>query len=338
MRLTAQLFRKIGIDLGSNKIRIWSDYDGVLIDEPTCLAVDERSQKVLAAGQDALDMSGRVASHIKIFHPVVHGKIEDPEITQALLKVLLQKIMRTRYFFKPIIMISMPASSDEIALQAITDVLYNVGAHEVYTIAQPLASAIGAGVPIADTSGSFVLHMGGGVVEGGIISLGSLIVSESSEFAGDYIDQQIAQQIKKELTLNISLETAQKIKHLIATLGDVEEIMLVSGQDISSSVPKEITVSSKLIQPVVKSAAERYTDLIRSLLEKIPPELTSDLIDKGMLLTGGLASLDGLDSFLVKKLGVPVSVVDDADKVVIQGIGTALEHLDLFKESLGYQV
>lgn len=308
-----------------------------MVDEPTCLAVDERSQKVVAIGDNALQLTGRTAEYVRIYHPVQQGIIEYPEVTVAFLRVMLQRVIRTSYFFRPVMMVSVPAQIDDYAKQTVVDVFHQVGAREVYTIAQPLAAAIGAGVPIADTSGSFVLQLGGSLVEGGVISLGSIVDSERDWHGGERLDEAIKTQVQQQLSLEISPEEAEKLKHHLATLLDQTNQMLVTGQDLVEGVPKEVEVTSEDVYPEVARVADLYVELIKKLLERIPPELTSDLIDKGLLLSGGLANLSGLDQFLVKKLGVSVAVVENPAHAVIKGVGTALDHLDLFKESMGYR-
>lgn len=337
MKFFQQLFKPIGLDLGSSRTRIWVADQGIVVDEPTCIAVDERSQKVLAVGQDALDLSGRVAKHVTIYHPVQKGVIEYPEVVVAFLRVMLQRVIRTSYFFRPVMMVSIPAELDTYAQQTVVDVLHQAGAREVFTITQPLAAAIGAGVPIADASGSFVLQLGGGLVEGGIISLGSLVATECDWKAGQQLDHAIRTQVQTAVGLDISPEEAKLLKHTVATLLDRTNTKLVTGQDLAESVPKEVEVTSEDIYPEIARIADSYVELMKRLLERIPPELTADLIDKGMLLSGGLAQLEGLDQYLVKRLGVSVAVIEDPDTAVIRGVGTALEHLELFKESLGYQ-
>lgn len=336
MKLFQKLFRHIGIDLGSTRVRIWDPDLGVVIDEPTAIAVDNQTGKVVAVGHDAAQMKGRLAGQVTVHHPVQAGLIDDPQILQGFLQVLLQKVITSPYFFRPVVMVSLPSYADPVAKQAMIEVLYQVGAREVYTIAQPLAAAIGAGVPIADASGSFVLHAGGGVVEGGIISLGSLVASQTELHAGLVADELIQQAVAAEYQLRVSQEVADRIKREIGGIGLSEGQYLASGQDVGSGAPREVMVQAEVISLALQPLADRYLQLMQRLLEKVPPELTVDVIDKGMLMSGGLAQLAGLDQFLVEELGVSAAVVEDTDRVVITGIGTALQHLDLFKESLGY--
>lgn len=334
----SQFTQVVGLDLGTSQTRIWTDREGIILTEPTCLAVDERTNKVVAVGQEAVAMEGRVGRSVKLYRPIQSGKLYDMDIARALLKVFLQRVLKSNSFFRPIMMVSLPASSTEVDRVAMTELLYSVGAREVYTISQPLAAAIGAGVPIADASGSFILQMGSGIVEAGIISLASLITFESTRLAGMTADVRIQNQVRDEVGLTIGLETAEELKHSLATIlpGATKE-ELVTGQDVIESSPKEVKLTSAQIRPPLLKLADQYESLLKKLFSQIPPELTADVIDKGMLLSGGLAQLNGLDLYLVNHLGIPVAVVEEPHLTTIKGIATALEHLDLFKESLGYK-
>ncbi len=327
---------RIALDLGTTRTRIWVDEGGLVVDEPTCLAIDERVKKVVAVGQDAYDMSGRVADHIQVYFPMENGLVDNAQLLRTYLKALLQKVIPRSYFFRPVIMASVAAAATPVDQQTIVDLLYSIGAKEVYLMPQPLAAAIGADVPIADASGSFVLHLGGGVVEGGVISFGSLVSSHSTQYAGSYLDQKIAQVVKEEKQMQISLKEAETLKKELVSLAGKEASQLSVGQDLVDVAPKEIMLESALFSSTIEDLADRYVTLMKNLLEVIPPELTTDVIDKGMLLTGGLAQLDGLDAYLVNKLGVFTSVVENPEEAVVKGLATALENLDLFKESLGY--
>jgi len=334
----SSIVRTVGIDLGSTQTRIWTDQEGLVLEEPTCIAIETHTRKVLAAGEEAKAMEGRVGQQITVSWPVQAGSLYDMDIARALLKVFLRKVLKSSSFIRPIMMVSVPAASTDLDRTALTELLYSVGARQVYTISQPLAAAIGSGVPIADASGSFILHMGSGRVEAAIISLGSLIAHESTPVAGNEADAALKIAVREVAGLTISLVTAEKLKKTIGTvLNSPQREMLVTGQDVVGFSPKEVKLTSAQLQPSLSLLAIRYERMVKRLFARIPPELTSDVIDKGMLLSGAFGQLGGLDSYLVTQLGIPVSVVEKPDHCVIKGIGTALKHLDLFKESLGYQ-
>lgn len=336
--ILSSLTRRVGLDLGSSHTRIWTDLDGVVLNEPTCLAVDERSNKVVAVGEEAVAMEGRVGPSVTLYRPVRNGKLYDMDVARALLKVFLQRVLKSNSFFRPSMMVNVAAAATEVDRAAVTELLYSVGAKEVYSISQPLAAAIGAGVPVADASGSFILQLGSGIVEAGVISLASLVKYESSRIGGDVTDVRIKNQIQDEVGLAISLETAQQLKeHLGSLLSSVTKEELVTGQDLVEMSPKEVKLTTDTIRPPLIKLAQHYETMLKTLFSQIQPELTADVIDKGMLLSGGFGRLNGLDMYLVNRLGIPVSVVEEPELATIKGIATALENLELFKESLGYR-
>ncbi|HYD34795.1 MAG TPA: rod shape-determining protein [Vitreimonas sp.] len=333
-----RFIRRVGIDLGTSYTRIWTDQAGIALSEPSCVAVDERSKKVLAVGEEALAMVGRVGPGIVIYYPIRKGEIFDIEVAQAMLKVFLQKVFQTPYFFRPIMMSSVPVGSSLAHRQAVTQVMSGLGAREAYTIAQPLAAAIGSGVPIADASGSFIVQVGAGVVEAAIISLGSVVAHQTHTQAGIYIDGLFKQAVRDEYGLVISEAMAEKIKKELGNFDtSATTEILVTGQDLLTSSPKEVSVAAAKVNPMLTPVLEKYQILLKKLLSTIPPELTVDVIDKGILLSGGAGQFKGLERQLVAALGVPVFAVDDPGQTVIKGIGQALENLELFKESLGYE-
>ncbi|MDQ3008956.1 MAG: rod shape-determining protein [bacterium] len=328
----------VGIDLGTTTTRIWTDTDGVVLEEATCLAIDSRTERVMAVGNEAAAMAGRVGDVVQIHRPVQGGDLYDLDVARAMLKVFLQKVLKTSAFVRPVMMASIPASSTEAERMAMVELLDSVGAREAYTISQPLAAAIGSGVPIADSSGSFLVQMGSGVVEGAIISLGSMVAFESSRKAGQRADVGIQTLLKNKHSLLVGAEAAEHLKIKVGGLGGAEKQALVTGKDMVKLSPTEVMVTTAMIQAPLLEQAALYQRVLKQLFAKIPPELTVDVIDKGILLAGGFAQLDGLDQYLVQSVGVSVAVVEDPSHVVIKGIGTTLEHLGLFKESLGYQL
>jgi len=331
------LHKLVGIDLGTGRLRIWSNQDDEIIDEATCLAVESYSGKVVAVGDEALAMRGRVGEQIEVVLPVSHGEIARIDHTRALLRVLLQRIFRRIWFWKPTMMITLPVGSSVATRDVTAELLYSLGAREVLTISQPLAAAIGAGVPIADASGSFVVQLGSGVVEAAITSLGSIIDSESIRWGGDRLDQRLQLAVRDRYLLEISLETARRLKHQVGTLIlESDKEMVVSGHDLGATALKEVVVTGSSLEPVMSQEISRFERSVRNLLSRIPPELTTDVIDKGILLSGGLAQLDSLDEYLINRLAVPASVVDEPEQTAIKGVVTALENIEEFKRSLGY--
>ncbi len=334
----SSFFPRVGLDFGSQRTRIWRSEGGVCLDESTCLALDTTSRRVVAVGDEAAAMEGRVSKQIVVQWPVRDGIIADPEAAQALIKIFLQKAKAYSIVSQPVIMASIPVEAPGVARDSLVALLYATGAREVYTIAQPLAASIGSGVPIADASGSFVLQLGAGVVEGSVISLGSIVQTVSSNQAGQYLAQRIQSLVKRELGLAIGSGEVRELQHLVMSARPGEDKrLLITGQDLSKRSPKEIEISSGMLAELAAQILGKYEQVLRQLLSQLPPELTVDVIDKGLLLSGGLAQLEGADSYFVHALGIPVSVVEEPSLAVIRGIGVTLEHLDLFKQSLGYQ-
>lgn len=337
MGVFGSLVRRIGIDLGTQNIRIWTDRDGMALEQASILAIDQSSKKVLAAGDDALAMVGRVGSNVILVNPVVEGRITDLKAAEILIKTFLQQVIKKSPLYSPFMMMSVNAGSSPAEQLVASRLLYNLGAKEAYTISQPLAASIGAGVPIADASGCFILQMGAGAVEAVVVSLGSLVNSQSSNYAGHYLERRLQFVLKKEYGMTVSMTTVSELLQKLVTLQNRERTQAVTGKDIKTDRPKEVLVKSSIILPELQRVVGKYEDLLKKLLSGVQPELTVDVIDKGLLLSGGLSQIDGLPEYLTGQIGVPVSVVDNPSEAAISGIGTALENLELFKQSLAYQ-
>jgi rod shape-determining protein MreB len=299
--------------------------------------VEKPGNKVVATGDDALAMIGRVGENVEILQPIVEGRITDLEHSALLIRSFLQQIMKRAIFSSPIMMASVNAGSSMADRLVTTRLLYNLGARGAYTISQPLAASIGAGVPIADSSGCFLLQMGAGTVEAVVVSLGSVVEKQRTEYAGNYLERRLQYVLKNEYRLIIGKTTANELLSKLLTLQNHEKTLAVTGKDLKTNRPTEVLVQNSIIQPEVIRVVTRYEELLKRLLSAVPPELTVDVIDKGLLLSGSLAQIDGLPDFLTLQMGVPVSVVDNPSQAAIDGIGTALEHIELFKQSLAYQ-
>lgn len=336
--LFGNITRKIGIDLGTTRTRIWSDPGEVIVDEPSCLAINRQTNRVVAVGNEASEMFGRVTPDIEVIFPLQHGVIQDHQAAIAMLRVFLQKVLSATYFFKPIMLLSVSGLLTSAEREVVTELFYTLGAREVYTISQVLASAIGSGVPIADASGSCLLYLGGGVSEAGVVSLSSLVASAETAQGGVDLNQAIKYHLRQTYQLAISTATADRIMKTIATLDEeASGNQVVAGQDLATRAPREIDLDVGLLRPIIALFAHSAVELVKQVLREIPPELTADVIDKGMLVSGGVAQLHNLTPYLIGELGIPVAVVEDPDLAVIKGLVLALEHLDEFKQSLGYQ-
>jgi rod shape-determining protein MreB len=337
MKLFESFNRRIGIDLGSSCTRIWVDGQGLIVNEPSLIAVDQRDQRVLAVGQEAKDMLGRVDETVQVFSPIKYPKIEDDDLVQALLKVLLNRLSQELYFFSPVMLVAVPSHTTPVVKDVLVQILTNLGASEVLLIEQPLAAMIGAGVPIADASGSFVLHLGESVVEAAALSLGKTVRTFVSYQAGSDMCQELIYWFRQEKNLKISTNIAKKVLQQLGNLSEAAQYKLgISGVSLQGKNLTEIEVHAQEIRQVLEPYGPIYLSLLKDLLIAVPPDLTIDVVDKGLLLSGGLAQLVGLEDYFIKHLHIPVSLVEEPDLAVIRGVGAVLKHLNEFKQSLAY--
>lgn len=328
----------IGIDLGSTRVRVWGKTSGLIIDDAAAVAIDTRLQKVIAVGQEAAEMRGRVSSHIEVIFPMTADGIQDQDIAAAMLRAILQRVFRLGLFFRPVMAVSVHPSLGEPERRQLIELFLQVGAREVILVDEVLAAAIGSGVPIADASGSVFLHTGASVADVGMISLGSVITSKTSKLAGQYLTQLFQHYIKEHYEVLLGEGRAEQLK--VRTLGQGEKLparIRVSGQDIVTRTPKEIVIEGSSLQPLIEYIATQYVVTVQSVLSDVPPELSQDVLDKGMLLSGGSAPLAGLATQLSERLGIPVSVVDQPQLAVVKGLGQVLSNLRLFTQSVAYR-
>ncbi len=336
--LLSGINRKIGIDFGSDRVRVVIAGIGLVADEPSRIAVHGTSGKVLAVGEDARAMEGRVQAPIRVVAPVQDGVIYDQKAAAALVQALLQRVFPRSPLISPVFMASISGSAQPADHGVLNELLYDMGAREVYLISAPLAASIGSGVPIADASGCFLMQLGESVVEAVVVALGSSIKHEHTTKAGGALRRVVQTITRKKLGVTVSAEVAEQIlKHVLTADPTRDREQLITGADAQTTSPTELIVHSQDFQAETMHIIDQYVALLRDLLTDLPPELTVDIIDKGLLLSGGLGQLDGLDQYLVSTLGIPVSVVDNPSRTVISGIQTALKHLDEFKTSLGYR-
>ncbi|HEX9817374.1 MAG TPA: rod shape-determining protein [Patescibacteria group bacterium] len=332
-----KLSKVVAVDLGTSMTRVWVGGQGLVVEQPSFLAVDVTSQRILSIGLDAQQMMGRTAANVQVFRPIQQGQLWDTTVAKAFLQALLREILG-KSFFNPTLVLSVPAGIKPAVEEETVQLGYDLGAREVLTVAQPLAAAIGAGMPVVDATGGFILQLGAGINEAAAISLGSLVGVESSYQAGEQFEEQVISTLKTTKKISISRETAGQLIAGLATLSDTELApVLVTGKQQKTAVPKEIELTTADLTEPTQLMAESYVALVKKLLTKVPTELTVDIVDKGLLLSGSGAKLKGLDEYLVPKLGVPVSVVDEPEQAVIRGMGTILNHLDEYRASLGQQ-
>src|SRR5664280_2492982 len=330
---------KIGIDLGTANIIVYVKGQGIVMMEPSVVAVDDQNH-IVAVGAEAREMIGRTPSNIQAIRPMRDGVIADYVITEALLDHFIHRVQQGRRFGwgKPEVMISVPAGVTSVEKRAVRDAALKAGAGEAYLIEEPMAAAIGANVPISGPSGSMIIDIGGGTSEIAVISLGAIVVSTSLRVGGNKIDEAISNYVRKKYNLMIGDRTAEEVKIQIGTALPLERelTMDVRGRDLIAGLPRTIPISSSEIMEAMEPP-QQVIGAVRSVLEQTPPELSSDIIDKGMVMSGGGSLLRGIDKLLTQVTGVPCHVADNALHCVALGTGIALEHFDFFKKYLGPQ-
>ncbi|MEG2310376.1 MAG: rod shape-determining protein MreB [Clostridia bacterium] len=322
----------IGIDLGTATILVYVKGKGIVLREPSVVAIDKNTNEVLAVGQEARKMLGRTPGNIIALRPLKDGVISDYTITEKMLKYFIGKVCG-KFVFAPRIMICVPSCVSEVEKKAVIDAATHAGAKKVYLIEEPIAAAIGAGIDIGKPYGSMILDIGGGTVDIAVISLGGSVRSKSLKVAGDKFDEDIAKYIKKTHNVIIGERTAEDIKINIGCMypKTVVERMNVKGRDLSTGLPVEIEVTSEETFEALKQCAELIVDAIHSVLEDTPPELAADISERGIYVTGGGGLIDGLDKLISERTGIAVMISEDAVSCVAMGTGKALNHIELLE-------
>lgn len=324
----------MGIDLGTANTLVHCKEKGIIIREPSVVAVEVDTNEVLAIGAEAKRMIGRTPGNIVAIRPMKDGVIADYEITQSMLKHFIKKAMGSRSFVRPRILVGVPSGVTEVEKRAVIDATIEAGAREAYLIEEPMAAAIGAGLPVQEATGSMVVDIGGGTCEVAVISLGGIVISKSVRTGGDAIDAAIVRYIRKMFNLLIGERTAESIKIEIGTAMRVDNppTMEVRGRDLVSGLPKNITVNANHVCEAVDEPVSIIVDAVRNTLERTPPELSADIIDRGIVMTGGSSMLRNLDRLLSQETGMPVFVSDEALNCVALGTGIAVENVDVYKK------
>lgn len=336
----SRLREAIAIDLGTANIVAYQKGEGIVLNEPSVVAIVEEKQRrrILAVGQEAKQMVGRTPENIRAIRPMRGGVIADFDVAEELIGYIIKKVRHGRYFRGPQIAISVPSGSTPVERRAIREAAEAAGAGEVFLIDEPMAAAIGTGLPITAASGSMVLDIGGGTSEVAVLALGGTVVSQSVRIAGDVMDESIAAYLRREHRLLVGEETAERIKLTIGTAcppeGGTGSEMSVWGRDIAQGIPKELVINEAEIADALIEQLAAILSLVRSTLEQVPPELASDIVDRGLMLTGGGSLLRGLDEVLSSRTGLRVFVSDTALEDVAWGAGRALENRDAYQFAL----
>ena len=317
----------IGIDLGTTNSLVYSTGKGLVLKEPSVVIYDKTTEKIRAIGEEARQMAGHANSNMEVIRPIRQGVIVDFNVMEKMLKYFIAKAMGRRAFRKPRISICVPSAITEIERRAVEEATYQAGAREVFLVEEPIAAAIGAGVDITKPFGNLIVDIGGGTTDIAVISLGGVVASSSVKVAGDTFDQAIMNYVRQNHSLFVGEETAENIKITIGTA--IEEanpqVMEVKGRNVLTGLPKTVKLTSEEIRSALKDATGQIVEAVHSVLEKTPPELAADIVDRGIVLTGGGALLKGMDTLIEQKTGVTTLTVQDAMHVVAVGTGKYAE-------------
>lgn len=331
----------MGIDLGTATVLVYMKGKGIILKEPSVVAIDKNANKVLAVGEEARKMIGRTPGNIVAIRPLRDGVISDYDVTEKMLEHFIKKACGKRKMSTPRVVMCVPCEATEVERRAVEDAARNAGAKKVFLVEEPLAAAIGAGLDITMASGNMVIDIGGGTTDIAIISLGGMVVRESIKIAGDNFDEAIIRYIRKKHKLMIGERTAEDLKMSIgcAYPKAEDEKAEIRGRDLITGLPKNITVYSSEIEEALKEAVTAIAECAHSVLEKTPPELAADIAEQGIIMTGGGALLDGLDKLIEEVTNVPVHIAEDSVSCVASGTGKMLEFVDKLDDSYdGYNV
>ena len=324
----------IGIDLGTANTLVYVKDRGIVLREPSVVAIQQGSNRVLAVGEEAKRMLGRTPGNIVAIRPMKAGVIADFEVTEAMLRYFIRKAHNRKWVVRPRIIISVPSGITEVEKRAVKDSATHAGAREVYLIEEPMAAAIGVGLPVQEPAGNMIVDMGGGTTEVAIISLAGNVLSRSVRVGGDEMDEAIVQYLKRVYNLMIGERTAEEIKITIGSAYPLGEEMSteVKGRDLVAGLPKTLTITSEEIREALQEPVSAIVEAIRITLERCPPELSSDLVDRGIVLAGGTSQLRGLDKLIAEQTGLPVHVAEDPLSAVAEGTGVVLHELNFLRK------
>lgn len=327
---------KLAIDLGTCNSLVFTPGRGIILNEPSVVAVVRPENKVMAVGAEAKLMVGRTPDNIVVYRPMKDGVIADYKVTEAMLRHFINRSKSKLNFFKPEILISIPVGASSTERRAVIEAAKAAGAKEAFVAKEPILAAIGAGIPINSCEGNMIVNIGGGTSEIAVVSLGGIVTAQSIRMAGDKMDERIADYIKKEHNLAVGSQSAEEIKIKIgrAFPQRKEDFYEIRGRDLITGLPRNIKISSNEIAKALQPVLEEIIEGIKQVLRQTPPELSADIINKGMILSGGGSLLGGLDQLVVRYTGVPCFTAEDALFCVVKGTGVVLENLDVYKRSV----
>ncbi|MGD9873297.1 MAG: rod shape-determining protein [Kiritimatiellia bacterium] len=329
----------IGIDLGTANTLVYVRDRGIVLREPSVVAIQAGTNRVLAVGEEAKRMLGRTPGSIVAIRPMKAGVIADFEITEAMLRYFIRKVHNRGKLVRPRVIVAVPSGITEVEKRAVKDSAAHAGAREVYLIEEPMAAAIGVGLPVQEPAGNMIVDIGGGTTEVALISLAGIVFSRSVRVGGDQMDEAIVQHMKRVYNLMIGERTAEEIKISIGSAYPMKEetTMEVKGRDLVAGLPKTLTVTSEEIREALHEPVATIVESIRITLERCPPELSADLVDRGLILAGGGALLNGIDKLIAEQTGLPVHVADDPLCAVAEGTGVVLHELNFLRKMSGHE-
>jgi rod shape-determining protein MreB len=330
------LGRDMAVDLGTANTLVYVRGRGVVLNEPSVVAINTTAQTIVAVGTEARNMIGRTPGNVVAIRPLKDGVIADFETTERMLRYFIQKVHRRRHFAKPRIVVCVPSGITGVEQRAVKDAGYQAGARKVYIIEEPMAAAIGAGLPVSEPTGNMVVDIGGGTTEVAVISLGGIVTSQSIRVGGDEMDTAIITYVKKEYSLLLGERTAEEIKMTIGSAFPMpdEPHAEIRGRDLVSGLPKTIVVSAEEIRKAIEEPVNRIVDAVKVTLDKCPPELAGDIMDRGIVITGGGALLRGLDERLKHETGMPIIAIDNPLYSVALGSGKCVEDFEALQQVL----
>ena len=328
--------KDIGIDLGTANILVTVKGKGIILREPSVIAVDSKTGNILATGVEAKEMLGRTPKEINAIRPLKDGVIADFTATKLLLKNILERVCKRYNAIRPRVLVGVPSGITEVEERAVEETIIHAGAREVYLIEEPMAAAIGAGIEIEEPSGNIIVDIGGGTTEVAVISLGGIVISNSIRIAGDELDEDIINYVKKELNLAIGDVTAEQIKKQIGCAMPLmtQMSMEIKGRDLNDGLPKTVEITSDQVEEAMKESIEKIVEIVKITLEKTPPELASDIMEKGIVLSGGGALIQNLDKLISIETGMPVYIADEPLDCVVRGTEKTLQDIEKLRKVL----
>jgi rod shape-determining protein MreB and related proteins len=334
--ITTLLGRDMAVDLGTANTLVYVRGRGIVLNEPSVVAINTINNAILAVGTEAKRMIGRTPSHIRAVRPLKDGVIADFDVTEKMLRYFVQKVHHRRVFAKPRVVVCVPSGITGVEHRAVIEAAYSAGARQAFIIEEPMAAAIGAGLPIHEPSGNMVVDIGGGTTEVAVISLGGIVTSSSIRVGGDELDEAIIQHVKKEYSVALGERTSEAIKLAIGSAFPTADDLIaeIKGRDLVSGLPKTIHITAEEVRRAIEEPVNAVIDSVKNTLDRCPPELAADIMDKGIVLTGGGALLKGIDERLKHETGMPIHVAENPLSCVAIGSGKCLEEFEILKRVL----